>query len=245
MRQFLAALFLVIIVGSSAFAENEFKINNPDIKKYEFARSYITALSYLKRIDDRWFNKAPKKIYPNQDEKIIKLSMDYLIMDNTDLRIAKNYMIPYLSAQNALIRKVADNFVLAVDEEIAVNNQHKIAWQQWAYLKKEGRATPVNERDFIKAHQQYGLRFKEADKKVVQATILMAKVLISDQNKDERGRLLAITSAQRDKLLLKLDSFAKDAIAWGIKPGQRTLEASIAIIREVLEDSVWISLDEK
>ncbi len=245
MRRLIAVFLLVVTLSSAALAENAFRVNNPDIRKYEFARSYISALSYLKRLDERWFNKAPKKLYPNQDEKIIKLSLDYLVLDNADLRIAKNYMIPYLSAQNALIRKVADTFILAIDEEIAINNQHKIAWQQWAYLKREGKATPANERDFIKAHQQYGLRFKEADKKVVQATMLMAKVLISDKNKDEKGKILAITAAQRDKLLLKLDSFAKDVLAWGIKPGQRTLEASLAIIREVLEDSLWISLDEK
>ena len=42
-----------------------------------------------------------------------------------------------------------------------------------------------------------------------------------------------------------LDSFAKDNLDWGLKPGQSTLAGSIAVIRETLEDSLWISIDEK
>ena len=56
---------------------------------------------------------------------------------------------------------------------------------------------------------------------------------------------MAITAQQRQKLLDKLDSFGSETLHWGLESGQDTLEASIAVIREVLEDSVWISIDEK
>ena len=83
------------------------------------------------------------------------------------------------------------------------------------------------------------LRRKEADKEIIQASIFMTKVLISDKNKDGKGHRLAITAQQRQKLLDKLDSFGRDTLDWGLKPGQSTLEASVAIIREVLEDPVF------
>ena len=74
---------------------------------------------------------------------------------------------------------------------------------------------------------------------------MMTKVLISDKNKNGKGHWLAITAQQRQKLLDKLDSFGGDNLDWGLKPGQTTLEGSIAVIREILEDSIWISIDEK
>jgi len=69
--------------------------------------------------------------------------------------------------------------------------------------------------------------------------------LMSDKNQDGKGHLLAITAQQRQKLLDKLDSFGADNLDWGLKKGQSTLEGSIAVIREVLEDSLWVSIDEK
>lgn len=244
-RLFSFAVMVFFLSSMPVWAENEFKLKNPDINKYEFARSYINALRYFKHIDERWYQKPPKKIYPKDDQKVIKLSIDYLTWDNADLRIAKNYMIPYLSSPNALIRKVADTVIAACDEEIIINNQHKEIWRQWDYLKKDGKATSQNEKEFIKSHREYGLRLKEVDKQIIQASILTTKVLLSQENADEDGHLLAITSKEREKLVQKLDSYGKEMIAWGIKPGQRTLEASVAVIREVLEDSIWISFDEK
>ena len=56
---------------------------------------------------------------------------------------------------------------------------------------------------------------------------------------------MAITAQERQKLLDKLDSFGKDSLDWGLKSGQSPLEGSIAVIREILEDSIWISIDDK
>jgi len=89
------------------------------------------------------------------------------------------------------------------------------------------------------------LQRKEADKNIIQASILLTKVLASDKNVNGRGHLLAITAQQRQKLLDKLDSFGSDNLDWGLKTGQSTLEGSVAVIREVLEDSLWVSIDEK
>ena len=228
-----------------AYAADEFSKNNPDIMKYEFARSYITALSYMKDIDDRWNKNAPKKLFADQKEKMILATINDLALDNSDLLIIKNYLLKYLTSPNMLMRKVADIVVVATSREIAINHEEKTLWEKWYDLNAAGQATRPKEIDFVKTQYALELRRKEADKDIVQASVLMTKVLISDKNKNGKGHLLAITAQQRQKLLDKLDSFGSDTLDWGLKPGQRTLEGSIAVIREILEDSIWISIDEK
>jgi hypothetical protein len=228
-----------------ASAADEFKKNNPDIQKYEFARSYITSLSYMKQIYDRWNEDAPKKLFAQQRVKMIRSILNDLALDDSDLRIIKNYLVKYLGYPNMLMRKVADMVVVATNQEISVNNEEKLLWDKWYGLLATGQATRAKEIEFVKAQYSLELKRKEADKDIVKASVLMTKVLISDKNKNGRGHILAVTAVQRQKLLDKLDSFGSDTLDWGLKPGQRTLEASIAVIREILEDSIWISIDEK
>ncbi len=246
MYRFLLALVISGMAMIRPAHADDFIKNNPDIKKYEFARSYITALGYSKEIDLRWRKKSiPKKISPQEKNKAILATINDLALDSSDLRVIKSYMVKYLTSPNMLIRKVADMVVVSTARQIAINDEQKILWQKWYELNVANQATKAKEISFLKSQHKLELQRKEADKDIIQATILMTKVLISDKNKDGKGRRLAITAEQRQKLLDKLDSFGKDTLAWGLKPGQRTLEGSVAVIREILEDSMWVSIDEK
>jgi len=237
------SIFLGTCAGS--WGADEFVKNNPDINKYEFARSYISALSYMKDIHDRWDKNAPKKYFADQKDKMILATLNDLSLDNSDLRIIKHYLLKYLISPNMLMRKVADMVVVATSREIAVNDAEKTLWQKWYDLTTSGQATRPKEIDFVKSQYAMELRRKEFDKDIVHASILMTKVLISEKNKNGKGHLLAITAQQRQNLLDKLDSYGSDTLDWGLKSGQGTLEGSIAVIRETLEDSIWISIDEK
>ena len=240
----LGVLYTAMIVHP-ACAADVFSKNNPDLKKYEFARSYITALSYMKDIHDRWHKNAPKKILAHQKYKMIKATINDLALDNSDLRIMKNYLLKYMSSSNMLMRKVADMVVVNTSREIVLNDQERKLWQKWYDLNAAHQATRPKEIDFVKTQHRMAFRRKEADKNIIQASILMTKVLISEQNKNGRGHRLAITTQERQKLLDKLDSFGANTLDWGLKPGQTTLEGSIAVIREILEDSLWLTIDEK
>lgn len=234
------AIFLLLTPHVFA-AVNEFKKNNPDIYKYEFGRSYISSLNYFYVINQRWTKNPPKKRYKDDDFKTIKGSIDYLVQDDADLRIAKNYMMKYLNAPNSLMRKVADTMIVACDRDIDLNNQEKKLWLDWLNKKSSGHADAKEEKIFIQAQQNVELKRKESDKSIIKASILMTKVLLSQDNSNDKGHLLAITQKQRYKLLDDLDAYGKDVLDWGLKSGQSTLEASIAVIREVLEDPVFIS----
>lgn len=240
-KRLLSAFVVTVALMSQAWAQTEFQVNNPDGQKYEFGRSFITALSYLKNIDNRWGLNPPKKKYSTNEINMIKASIDYLTKDNADLRIVKNYMMKYVGSSNALMRKTADMAVVACDKGIALNNEEKKLWGQWLELKTTGQDNPSKERTFVRTQEKFSLSRKEIDKSFIEASILMTNVLKSQSNKDEKGLKLAITKAQRKKLLDKLDSFAKNIIDWGLKPGQRTLGACVSVIREVLEDPLWIT----
>jgi len=245
MLRFILLAIVVVTIIHPVHAADEFSKNNPDIKKYEFARSYITALSYMKDINDRWNKNAPKKLFAHQKDKMILATLNDLSLDSSDLLIIKNYLVKYLRFPNMLMRKVADIVVVATDREIAINHEEKALWEKWYDLNTAGQATRPKEINFVKNQYNLELRRKEADKNIIQASVMMTKVLISDKNENGHGHQLAITAQQRQKLLDKLDSFGSDNLDWGLKTGQSTLEGSIAVIREILEDSIWTSIDEK
>ena len=243
MRSFLILFFTCCCI-TTAFAKGEFKVNNPDVAKYEFGRSYISALSYIHNNETRWGKTPPQKLHPHQDDLIIKTSLDYLVRDNANLRIAKNYLYKYLAVPNQLMRKSADTIIVASDKVIAVNDQEKKLWEAWAALRKANQATAIKEREFINTQDDLVMQRKEITKDVIVASSLMSNVLKSADNANEKGHRLALTSKQRIKLQEKLDGFAADMLDWGIKPGQTTMEASVAVIREILEDPLFKAIDE-
>ncbi|MBF0490314.1 MAG: hypothetical protein HQL15_06790 [Candidatus Omnitrophica bacterium] len=237
----LGVLILTSLLSVLAYAENSFKKNNPDGYKYEFARSYIGALKYFYNVNQRWIKNPPKKKFKGDDFKTIRGSIEYLVQDNWDLRVAKNYMVRYLYSPNSLMRKVSDMLIDSCEKDIALNNKAKNLWQDWLNLKSAGRFKPKDEKNFIAAQRDIELKRKESDKNVVEASILMSKVLLSQDNPNDKGKLLVINEKERNKLIDDLDSYGKEVMDWGLKPGQSTFSASIAVIREVLEDPVFIT----
>lgn len=238
----LAALGMVLnpCVG---WTSEEFKKNNPDIGKFEFARSYISALNYLNNIDIR-YKISPKKLYAGDDVQIMRGYVTYLIKDNADARIAKNYLGKYLESPSPLIRKTADTFIAACKTAIAINEKEKEIWDQWYAVKSNNFATSKNERAFVKAQEELAFKRKEAAKSFIEASVLLTTVLKSQRNADDQGRMLAITAKERAALLKHLDKFGKDTLEWGLKPGQSASQASVAVLREILEDSIYTTLDE-
>src|ERR1700743_3484342 len=97
-RLFLLFAICLAIPAIPSFAADD--ASNSDAGKYEFARSYITALSYLKDMDDRWSKNAPKKLYANDKKKMILATINDLALDSSDLLIMKNYLLKYMLAKN-------------------------------------------------------------------------------------------------------------------------------------------------
>ena len=122
---------------------------------------------------------------------------------------------------------------------IAVNDKEKQLWDQWNAVKSSGYGTRKNETAFLNAQQELAMKRKDGFNEIIRSSVLLTKVLRSSRNKDEDGLLLAVTAAQRKKLLALLNALNRDNLDWGLKPGQDFKTACVAVIREILEDPIY------
>ncbi len=203
---------------------------------YEFTRSYIHALSFCYNISQRW--RKQSKIIKNakSSNKVIEEYLNDLVKDNVDWRVAKNYLEKYLQSPDPMVKKIADSFIVSSERNIALNDDAKRLWITWQALVASKQATHQKERAFVNAQEDLSFKRKEADKIFIEATVLLTKYLLGG---DGQSKTLSLTDKQRDGLIRRLDDFAKEYTDWGLKPGQSTVEASVAVLREVLEDSIY------
>ena len=239
------SLFIGLLLAvPRLFAEDgaEFKKHNPDGKKYEFARSYISGLSYIDGIHKRWQKENPKERYKDDPEKMFQAYVEYLALDNAELRIAKNFLVKYLSGSNDMMRKSSDIFILTCDQLIEANRQERGLWQDFYKARKsDPDHLPAKEKVFVKEQKALNEKRQEISKTFVESALLMTYVMQSENVYVNAPYQLALTDEERRKLVKRLDEFAKDNIDWGIKSGQSAVQASVAAIREVLEDPIWKS----
>jgi hypothetical protein len=243
-----AAMLLVLlcIAVPVRAAESDFKRSNPDIDKYPFARDLIMSLSYFNRVDLRFKDEEKAKTTEEQkaDLALIQKIINNRTLDNTELRIARNYLTKFVSSRNVFIQNVASQAVAAYDQLLLLNNRERGLWQGLFFFKLKNGPANFSEDDFIVKQIGLALERKEAAKSLLTASVLVQKVLLSSKRcESDACQELALTEDERGKLIKKLDSFANGNLDWGLKPGQTTLEGCIAALREVLEDPLYISSD--
>ncbi|MBF0331303.1 MAG: hypothetical protein HQL17_05140 [Candidatus Omnitrophica bacterium] len=210
--------------------------------KYAFAKTFITSLSYYGRVDQRLMSEQEIGDKFTQDLKAIKTLVDDRTLDNTDLRVAKNYLMKYATSRNMLIRKVAYDLAVAYEQHILVSSKERQMWQAYYKFKSVGLPRDLNEAEFKLQMENLARDRKSAALSVLQQVVMLKKVILSAARcRDEKCQELALTQKERIKLVAKLDLFAKENVAWGMKPGQGTFEAAVASLREVLEDPLFVS----
>lgn len=224
---------------------DKFRRYNPDGKKYEFVKDYLTGLHYLKLNLQRKneFRKREKGGY--QDSHYVKGYIDNLKMNNVNLRVARNLIRKYRTPENGLILQVQDFFTKACNEQIAINNDERKLFEKLYTAHLEGLFDDFDKEGFLKKQVPINSRRKESKKILLEASLLIGKVLVSDRM-DRFGDLsfLGITQKQKENLLLKIDEFYGDGFEGELREGQTFLEASISAIREILEDRSFQLLDD-
>ena len=245
--KFLTFILCSVVFGAATVRADDalFKKNNPDIFKYEFASSFIISMGYLEKVDERW-KKAEKAKEENDEAGYIQWNLDRLSRDNMDLRVAKNYLVKYFNVGNPLIRKVVDSYAYSCDQLIELNRQERDLWSRMHPENNEGES-PDDEKvkEFVDEQESLALDRKSIMQAFLETSILMTKVLLSEDNKEKQAlKRLALTTNQRDRPIKKLDAFAGDNLDWGMKPGQTFLQGAEANIREILEDPAYQSADE-
>ncbi len=235
----LCALCLAIPLTASA---QSFRENNPDGEKYVFARSFIAGLGYYGKLDMRL--KAEERAGNSymRNIKVVKALVEARTLDNTELRVAKNYLVKYLDSRNLLIRKVAYNTIGAYQQHIIVSSSERRLWQSYQRFLEKGVPRKFDRESFARQMATLSEGRKAAAIAVLAAVVMFKAVLLSAQRcADEACHELALTAAEREKLVRKLDGFAGNNTDWGIKEGQATFEAAVAAIREILEDTIFVS----
>ncbi|MBF0122103.1 MAG: hypothetical protein HQL21_01680 [Candidatus Omnitrophica bacterium] len=236
---FVSCVFFPSLCGAD---DNSFKAKNPDIDKYPFVKNFITGLGYYHRVAIRLKAEADMPATAETEMKAIQLFIDNRTMDNTELRIARNYVTQFTSSRNGLIRKLAQDTIVTYDKLIAMSVEERGLWQAFLDFKKQQDSQRIDEGDFIRQQTEIALDKKEVAKGLLEACRIIHTVLLSAEKcESEECSHLAVTQKERDKLLEKLDAFAGSNMAWGMKEGQSTVEACEAAIREILEDRIYLS----
>lgn len=217
--------------------KKKFKEQNPDWNKYEFTRDYLTSLEYLKKNAER-YEEIRTSAPGYREEQRITVLRDELIHSNVNLRVARNYIKKYHNqTNNGLMLKVSDIFMKVCDEMIELNNQERALLEEMYAFQMKGSLEQFN-LDLFESNQKkiYEAR-RESLRELLKASILVAKVLVSNQENyyGEFDRL-GITQEQRYKLLDRLNRFNQENYKGDLRIGQSFVEGSVVAIREVLEN---------
>ena len=173
-----------------------------------------------------------------EDSQRTKALIDSLILDNANLRIAKNFLKRFQTdPQNGLILKVSDIFISVCDEQIEFNNLERMLLERLYEFQLKDEVINLNKEDFFQAHIKLGVERKESWKRLLEASILVTKVLISNKT-DKKGKFsfLGISEREKEKLLFKLDEFYGEEYEGELRSGQSFLEGSVVAIRQTLEN---------
>ncbi len=243
----LSSIMMFSLSARAAEDTKEFVKNNPDGKKYDFVRNYLSALNYIYMNETRKSKRELSKFEGTADEKIEQYARE-LTRDNVNIRTARNLMKGYFRTNNPLMVKATDIFYQVCDEQTKFNDEEIALFKQGVSVK----ITPDNPPDQGKTPQELldkqtflNNRRKDSMQKLLEASMLVSKVLISSQT-DQEGELVALglSEAERKKLLVKVDSFYGPGFEGKLREGQSFLQASVSAIREVLEDYSWGTLDD-
>lgn len=250
LRQLCGLLLCVSLLSGSAVASEmlgssrQFRKHNPDWRKYEFTRDYLTSLGYLKKNYDRQDQIELSGSEVDILNRIARMR-DELIQENVNLRVARNYLKRYKNqARNGLMLKVSDMFTVVCNELIDLNSEQRILLEEMHAMQRKGDLIEVSAVAFEKRQVQINLSRRDALKKLLRSSILVTKILVSPaENYYGEFDRLGITQEQRYKLLDKIRHFDEAAYQGDLRSGQSFLEGSVVTIREILEDYNFESLD--
>ena len=224
---------------------DQIKQFNPDVEKYHYVKTYLNALTYLKRNDER--NLLSPEIHFDDlqsDLPYIATMVANIVHNNTNLRIARNLLQKYDQTPNGLILKSNQVFKKSCEQLIALNTTEMKSLQKIYMVLQSGELSPLELEAFQTEIQAIDQKRKEALKEILFASMLVGDILISAQT-DDYGDLfqLGIDEEERNKLLDQLNYFKEAGYQGRLRNGQSFIQASIAVIRDRLEDYSWMTKD--
>jgi len=218
----------------------EFQKNNPDGNKYELVRVYLKALNYFYANTQRSQQAVPLDLNNLEDIKPTAVLLNNLVLDNVNIRIARNLVKKFLTPDNGLILKVADGFVNLCDQQILINDQERALLESLYELQKNNQLDNFKKDEFIEAFKNISQTRHDSLGGLLESSLIVKTILISNKPTAKGAFVtLGITANERKKLLKQLDEFQGENFRGELREGQTFLEGSIASLREILEDQSW------
>ena len=219
---------------------DKFIENNPDGNKYEFVKTYLNALMYLKKNADRKSDLPKIDINDIENAPSVKPIISDIQRDNVNLRVARNLVKKFKTPENGMILKVADLFAKVCDDQIEYNDYETILYEKILELQQDGYYEGFSPENFIEAQNLLSDQRRASLKELMEASMLINIVLVStEQNYYGEFYRLGITRQQRKNLLYKVDDFKGKGFSGDIEEGQTFLEGSVNVIRQILENESW------
>jgi len=238
---FAIIMFPLRVFGQGFYGDvDKFQAYNPDVNKYQFVRSYLNALTYLKFNEDRADFATIGLGLSDKYEQTLKV----IERDITNLRIAKNLLDDYMSSSNKMIVKTVDIFTLFCNEQIESDGEEAALINQLFRAQKSGEMAGFDKDTFQQKRTLLSQRRRKSKESLLEASGFVTKILISGEV-DRFGQFvsLGVTEKERKKLLKKISVFEEEEYVGEIKTGQSFLQVSVKMIRDMLEDSSWGTLN--
>ena len=237
----LGLLFAIFFTpGLQADEVELFQKFNPDGAKYEFVNNYIKSLSYIRKNAQRYERLVNFEFQSMDTAEKTKALINELLIDNVNYRAARNLLKRFHTPANGLILQATDIFMKVCDEQIDYNNQERDLLEKWYEAQTTQQLQGFDKQAFMDRQNQLAASRKESLKNMIKSSVLVNKILLSDQA-DPSGEFkkLGITEKQRRALLESLYEFYGDGYQGKLRSGQTFLEGSISTIRVFLEDENW------
>lgn len=245
------ACLLNLIIVNNAGAQlykadfEQFKKNNADGEKYNFVKDYLLALDAIEKNEEK-FEKWTDYLGKGNKEltEDIKSYIDYLQQSNIHFRLAKNLLNKYKKSENTLIIKSVMLFNEACNGVAQSNNDERKLLSVYYEQIVADIDRELNQTKLFEEQQRIAYQRKEAFKMILESSLYVKKILISNvPNRYGEFVRLGVTETERKQLIDKLNTFFGTNGQAGMAVGQNILEASVAEIREILEDYSWLSKD--
>lgn len=217
---------------------------NPDGMKYEFVKHYLTALQHLQKVEQLQ-DDVPLIALNDISLGVLQSRADHLLQENANLRVARNLVDRYRQSDNGFILKVSEIFSNTCESLIILNSQERDLILSFINRDVSGMSFDG------KAKEEYGARQNEfsSQRKAVSAGILEASIYVSKLLRSSQlssgGQIFRLGISLDERLKLKefLRGFGYPADVVDIQPGQTFVEGSVAVIRRILEDDSFGTLD--
>lgn len=236
-------LHLVLVVVAVSLSHSPARAGlcvPPTVEKdspYYYLVSLVDSLRYAKAALDR---TSPATL--GSEPTVLKMLVG-LKLAKADYDCARSQVAPYSASSNGDIKTSAEGAATVFSRLVDLDKATVAGYK--ALLDSAAQGRPLKPSSVLESQAELAARYDETWKYLVPAVAAGADAVVEVEPATGRASRLALTRAQRDDILQKLQSTFGDEVKGGMRGGQRPLIATAAMLYESLVDARWKLRDSK